>query len=185
MKSRILILLLIIGIGAIAIGWVYESRLRPGIEKAELIIPEDIDYFLTNLNYRVMTATGNLDYEFISRRMEHHPQTDVSYIEVPSLQIYRQSDLWQVDALQGEIQHRDNLMRLHDQVVIKKQGDNPLQLYTNSIRFEPDRDLVTIESSVLMQTKQARIEAEQAVFNLSDKIYSLRKARAIYYHDNS
>lgn len=180
MKSRILILLVIIGIAAVVVGWVYESRLRPQVEKAELIIPDNIDYYMTNLKYRAMTVAGDLDFEFKSRRLEHRLHTDTSHIEVPSLQIYRQSDHWQVDSLQGEYQHGDNLLRLHDQVVMQKQGDDPLRLYTESIRFEPDRDLVTSESSILLQTRNARIEAEQAVFNLADKVYSLRKARAVY-----
>ncbi len=185
MKPRLLILVIVLGIAAIALGWVYESRLRPQDEKAELIIPNNIDYFLTNLRYRVMNTEGVLDFEFNSPRLEHYPGTDVSNIDVPSMQIYREADHWLVDALNGEFLHQDNVLRLRNQVVIQKQGDNPFQMYTEGIRFEPDLNLVTSEAKVLMRNKQARIEAEQAIFDLAGKIYRFNKTYSVYSHGDS
>jgi LPS export ABC transporter protein LptC len=185
MKLRLLVLVIVLGIGAIAVGWVYESRLHTEDEKADLVIPNNIDYFLTNLHYRAMNIEGTLDYEFNSLRLEHYPGTDVSNIEMPSVQIYRENDQWSVDALDGELLHRENLLRLRNQVVIQKLGDDPFQLYTESIRFEPDLDLVTSEASVLMRSKQAQIEAERAVFDLAGQIYRFSKTHSVYYHDDS
>jgi LPS export ABC transporter protein LptC len=185
MKLRLLVLVIILGIAAIALGWVYESRLRPQDEKAELIIPNNIDYFLTNLRYRAMNTEGNLDFEFNSPRLEHYPVTDVSNIDVPSVQIYREADHWLVDALNGEFLHQDNLLRLRNQVIIQKQGSNPFQMYTESIRFEPDLNLVTSEAKVLMRSKQTQIEAEQAIFDLAGKIYRFNKTHSVYSHGDS
>ena len=185
MNLRMLVLVIILGIAAIALGWVYESRLRPQDEKAELIIPNNIDYFLTNLHYRAMNTQGTLDFEFNSPRLEHYPSTDVSDIAAPSLKIYREDDHWLVDALNGEFLHRDNLLRLRNQVVIQKLGDNPIQMYTESIRFEPDRNLVTSEAKVLMRSNQAQIEAEQAIFDLAAKVYRFNKAHSVYSHGDS
>lgn len=185
MKTRLLIFVVIFGIGAAAVGWVYESRLRPEVEQAGLLIPDNIDYFLTNLNYRAMNTEGQLDFEFDSRRLEHYPRTDTSRIEIPSLQIYRDTDHWQVDAQRGEFQHRANTMRLQQQVVMSKSGENPLELHTESIRFEPDRDLVSTEASLLMRTRQSRIEADQGVFDLAARVYRLTGTRAVYYHGDS
>ena len=185
MSLRLLVLVIILGIGAIALGWVYESRLRTEDEKADLVIPNNIDYFLTNLHYRAMNIEGTLDYEFKSPRLEHYPGTDVSLIEVPSVQIYRETDHWLVDALNGELLHGENLLRLRNQVVIQKRGDNPFQMYTESIRFEPNLDLVTSEASVLMRNKQAQIEAEQAIFDLASQIYRFSKTHSVYYNDDS
>ena len=185
MKSRILIFVLVLGIVAIAIGWVYESRLAPREETAELQIPDNIDYFLTNLNYRAVNESGELDYEFSSPRLEHHTLDDISLIETPLLNIYRAADQWQVNAQRGELQPRENLLWLHQQVVMQKFGADPFELQAESIRFEPDKDLVSSETSVLMRSKQARIEAEAAVFDLAAGIYRLNKTRAVYYRGNS
>ncbi len=94
-------------------------------------------------------------------------------------------DRWQVDALHGEFEHAANLLRLSDQVVMQKGGDNPLHIVTESIRFEPDRDLVTSETSILLRSAQAQIEAERAVFDLSSRVYRFTKTRAIYRNDDS
>jgi LPS export ABC transporter protein LptC len=185
MKLRLLVLVIILGIAAIVLGWVYESRLRTDDEKADLVIPNNIDYFLTNLHYRAMNTECTLDYEFNSPRLEHYPGNDVSNIELPSVQIYRESDHWLVDALDGELLHRENLLRLRNQVVIQKRGDNPFQMYTESIRFEPDLDLVTSEAKVLMRSKQAQIEAEQAIFDLAGKIYRFNKTHTVYSRGDS
>ena len=72
-------------------------------------------------------------------------------------------------------------MRLQDQVIMIKLGDSPLHIFTESIRFEPDRGTITSESSILIQTSNARIEAEQAIFDLDSEVYSFKKARGIYY----
>jgi len=185
MKLRLLVLVIILGICATVAGWVYETRLRSQEEKADLVVPDNIDYFLTNLHYQAMNSEGALDYEFRSPRLEHFPGADVSKIDVPSIKIYREADHWLVNALNGELLHQDNLLRLRNQVVIQKQGDNPFQMYTESIRFEPDQHLVTSEAKVLMRTNQAQIEAEQAIFDLAGRIYRFNKTHSVYNYGDS
>lgn len=185
MKSRALIFVIVLGIVAVAAGWIYESRLRPSIDTTELVIPDNIDYFLTNLNYRSVDANGKLDFEFSSRRLEHYPRNDVSMIEVPALNIYRESDNWKVDALKGELQHQGNRLWLREQVIMQKTGGEAFEIMTESLRFEPEQDLVSSEAAVLMRSRQAKIEADSAVFNLADKVYRFTRTRTIYYHDDS
>lgn len=185
MKTRITILLLVLGLGAVAVGWVYESRLRERVEPRELVIPDNIDYFLTNFNYRAMNTEGSLDYSFDSPRLEHYPRNDVSRIETPSLQIFRDAELWQVDALNGEIEHRANLLSLRNQVVLQKSGPEALRMLTEHLRFEPDRDLVTSETKVLMLGPGSRIEADSAVFDLAGRVYRFDRARATYRNEDS
>ncbi len=185
MKSRLLIMVLFLGLGAVLVGWIYESQTDFRLDRSELKIPDNIDYFMTNFNYKVMDEAGKLDYEFASPRLEHHNLGDISRIEQPFVQLYRGSDHWQIDSRQGEFQHADNLLWLSQQVVMQRLGENPLQVYGESIRFSPDRDLLVSDSAILMQSANSQIEAEQAVFDLSTKVYSLEKARAVYTHGKS
>ncbi len=185
MKARFLIFGLVLGLAAVAVGWVYESRLRERVEPRELVIPDNIDYFLTDMNLRAMSDEGELDYTLDSPRLEHYPHNDVSQIETPRLKIFRESDLWRVTSLHGEFEHRDNLLRLQRQVVMKKSGPDALELFTESIRFEPDRDLVTTEASVTMLSKESRIDAEKAEFDLAGKIYRFDEAKALYHDQES
>lgn len=181
MNSRILIFVALLGVAAIALGWLYEARLKPEIERAELVFPDNIDYFLTDLRYRAMNEDGRLDYEFRSRRLEHRRVTDVSHIEQPALQIYRRGDHWRIDSEAGQFEHQQNRLHLERNVVMQKLGDEPLRLLGERISFEPDRDLVISDGRVIILTDDSRIEAEQAVFNIADGVYTLRRAKAVYH----
>ncbi len=185
MKTRIVIFLLVLGFGAVAVGWVYESRLRQQVETRELVIPDNIDYFLTNFNYRAMNTEGRLDYSLDSPRLEHYPLGDISRIETPSLQIFRDAEPWQVDALHGEIEHRANLLRLRNRVVLQRTGPAALRMLTEHLLFEPERDLVTSETEVLMLGQGSRIEADSAVFDLAGRVYRFGKTRATYRNEDS
>ena len=185
MKLRLFILVTIFGIAAVAVGWVYEHQLRAPEEKADIAIPNDIDYFLTNMNYRALNSSGVVDFEFYTPRLEHFPHNDVSRMQLPSMQIQTDSDPWLVDSLAGEYQHGNNLLRLTQQVVMQKQGESPIQIYTDSVRFEPDLDLVTTESETLMVNPQVRIQADSAEFDLARKIYKFTRTRSVYTNENS
>lgn len=185
MKSRLLILVIIFGFAAVAVGWVYERSVRTPEEKADMVIPEDIDYFLTNMHYRKLNAEGKLNFEFHTPRLEHFPHDDVSRIELPSIQIQTDTVPWLVDSLAGEFQHANNLLRLTQQVVMQKHGESPMQIYTESIRFEPDIELVTAESEILMVNPQATVRADFAEFDLARKIYKFTRTHSVYKHEDS
>ena len=183
MKKRYYFLLGFLGLAAILAGWVYETRLRPAVDKADLVIPDNIDYFMTDLIYRSIKGNGSLDFEFHSPRLEHHPLTDISQIDTPSILIVRSSGDWQVDSRQGEFWHEENLLRLSDQVVMRRLGQSPMEIRGQSFVFEPDADRVTSEESVVLEDAQSEVHGEHAVFNLGQGNYTLRKARATYNNE--
>ena len=185
MKSRSLIIVLVLGLVAIAVGWVYESRIGDAIGTAELEIPDNIDYFLTGLRYRSMNDDGQTDFEFTSPRLEHRPITDVSHIETPSLQIFRERARWQIDSQRAAYEHRSNLLHLEQQVVMQKLGDQPLRLLAERVSFYPDADRVTADAGIVLLSGGSRIEAEGAEFDLSTNVYSLERARAVYRDEPS
>jgi len=154
-RWRLYLLVVVLGVSAIVAGWIYESRLRPVADKAELAIPDNIDYFLTHMNYRAMTGDGVPDFAFQSPRLEHYRATDVSQIEVPSVQIFRAPAPWLIDARQGEFRHRENLLRLSDQVFMRRGGTQPIQIHAERMRFELDTDLITSESRIVIVSEES------------------------------
>jgi lipopolysaccharide export system protein LptC len=185
MKSRLLILVIILGFAAIAIGWIYESSLRPGEKQSNLQFPDDIDYFFTDMHYRELNDDGVLDFEILTPRLEHYPHNDVSSLETPSIQIHDPSSPWKIDAMQGEFRHSNNLLQLNRQVVMHKEGPSPMEVYTESISFEPDRDLVSTDVEILIISPQARIRADRAEFDLARKIYRFDRTRSVYRQENN
>jgi lipopolysaccharide export system protein LptC len=181
MRTRLLVLIAVLGVGAVVTGWIYESRLSPPAEVQQLEVPDNIDYFLANLNYRAIDERGRLEYEFRSPRLEHYPRDDVSRIETPSVDIYGNDGEWRVDALEGEFHHAENLLRLSREVVMNRSGDRPLRVLSERVRFEPERDLVSSEASIVMLSDQGRVEAEQGVFDLAGKVYRFSNSRTILH----
>jgi len=182
MRPLTIIMVFITVLGAIAVGWVYESRSKNNLARPELEIPTDIDFFLSQLNYRVFNSSGDLDYQLQSPYLEHFIKNDISRIEQPIIQVYRDSGNWQVEALQGAILHRQEWVQLDNNVVMKKMGAESIRVRSDSIIFKPEQDQVSSKTTVIIESNGARITGDQAIFDLRNEIYSLKNTRAIYYH---
>lgn len=159
MKLSTVLLVFIAGIAAIAVGWIYQSKTEPDEATAELDIPIDIDYYLSGVRYRVMSSEGLLDYELRTPYLEHYIQGDISRITAPKMDIYRNNRHWRASAQMAELQHGNNILTMIDNVSFERSGE------------DDGRNLGV----------NAQIEAETAVFDLDNRIYTLEKTRAIYH----
>ena len=185
MKARLFIFIAIFGCGAVAVGWVYERSLRAPEERAEIAIPQDIDYFMTNMTYRALDANGKLDYEFYTPRLEHYPHDDVSRLQLPRFRIETETVPWLVDSKLGEYRHAANLLHLTRQVVMQRHGEAPMQVFGDSVLFEPERELLTADSEITMLDARGRLVADQAEFDLARQVYRFTRARTVYRHEDS
>lgn len=180
MKPSIFIFVVFAGIAAIAVGWIYQSKIEPTISTRDLEIPLDIDYYLSDFNYRVMSKTGSLEYDLSSPYLEHYKVEDLSRIEAPLMNIYREQQ-WHVRARTGELLHRSDILNLKDDVVFERKGDNPLKMETALMIFDINGDTVTGRNGVKVTSGKSIIDANSAVFDLERNIYSLNETAAVYY----
>ena len=185
MRPLTSVMVLIAVLGAIAVGWIYESRSKDIFVGLELEIPTDIDFFLSGMNYRVFDKSGNLVYQLHSPYLEHFIKDDISRIEQPMIRVYRDSGDWQVKASRGNILHGQEWLQLDSNVVMQKLGGDSIQFRSESMLFKPELDLVVSEVNVIIESDRAKISGDEAVFDLRNEIYSLKNTRAIYYHADS
>ncbi|MFV2032387.1 MAG: LPS export ABC transporter periplasmic protein LptC [Gammaproteobacteria bacterium] len=185
MRPSLIVVVLIAGLVAIAAGWIYQSRSLSLATRPELDIPTDIDYFMADFKYRSIDETGNLDYQFQSPYLEHYIQNDTSKIEAPVVLVFEPDGDWRLKADIGELYHPSNTMLLSDNVVMQKMGNDPILVRSESIFFEPDLDLVSLEQSLVIESFNAIITADEAVFDLDNQVYKLKNIKAIYYDQNS
>ena len=174
-------IVLFAGIAAIATGWIYQSKIQQTETSTELEIPLDIDYYLKGVSYRVMSKTGNLDYDLRSPYLVHYKQEDLSRIETPRMNIYRKDQHWHAQARSAELLHQSNTLNLIDNVSFKRTGEDPLTMNTALLSFDTNSDIVTGHNGVQIIVDKALIEADNAIFDLGKNIYSLNKTTAIYY----
>ena len=170
---------------AVAVGWIYEASSKRTLVRPELEIPTDIDFFLSQMNFRVFDKTGSLNYQLQSSYLEHFIKDDISRLQQPVIRVYRTGGDWQVEALSGDILHQQEWLRLDDNVLMQKMGADPIQVRTESMLFKPDQDLVAIDAKLTIESDSAKISGDNAVFDLGNESYSMKNTRAIYYHADS
>lgn len=180
MKLSSIVLVVGAGIIAIAVGWIYQSQNKPVETRTELEIPVDIDYYLSGVKYRVMAKSGTLDYELRTPYLQHFKREDISRMDTPEIDIFRKNQHWQIEAKTAEIIHQENILYLIDNVVMQKQGQEPMQLSTEHLRFEANKDLMIAKQAVQLIGKNTRINADQAVFELDKNRYTLTNSIAVY-----
>jgi LPS export ABC transporter protein LptC len=134
------------------------------------------------LNYRVFNSSGGLDYQLQSPYLEHFIKNDISRIEKPVIQVFREGGDWQVEALNGTIFHQQEWVQLDNNVVMEQMGAESIRVRSDSILFKPGQDLVSTKTTVIIESNGARITGDQAIFDLRNEVYSLNNTRAIYYH---
>ncbi len=179
----IIIVVIVVITGAIAAGWISESRSKLAAARPELVIPTDIDYFLAEVKYQIFNSTGALDYQLYSPYMEHFPLNDISRIKYPIVNVYRENGDWNVYARNGELMHQQNVLQLSDNVVVKRLGPNAIKISSESMLFEPDSDRLTSERNVVIESDNSRISADKAVFDLHNQVYLMKNTRSIYNHE--
>jgi len=156
MKLSSIIILLVAGVFAIAAGWIYQSQTSTSAVKPELEIPVDIDYYLSKVTYKVMNDEGNLDYRLRSPYLQHFKREDISRLDAPEIDIYRNNEHWRVKANSAEMRHEENILNLVNDVAMEKVGDRPVI-----------------------------IKADKAVFDMNTNVYLLTNTKSIYYHESS
>ncbi|MFT5503004.1 MAG: LPS export ABC transporter protein LptC [Gammaproteobacteria bacterium] len=185
MNIRFIFAALLAGIIAVFSGWFYETQSEDSIGLANSDFPVEIDYFLKKVSIRVTSQSGSLDYVLKSPYLEHLNVEDISRIQDPDVSVYRNQDNWQVNADKGELFHQINWLQLQSNARLQRLGGDLFEVTSNSLLFEPDKDLVAANEALIMRTKGAEIHAEQAVFDLKQKIYRLQKTIAIYHNDET
>lgn len=181
MKLTTIVLVLLAGFAAIAAGWIYQSKIQPAVSSAELEIPLDIDYYLSGVRYRAMSKTGQLDYELRSPYLEHYKLEDISRIDTPRMNIYRNGQHWQAQSQMAELQHQTKVLSLIDDVIFERTDDEPVKMTTSLLSFDSNNDMVVSEKGVQIVSDKAQINADSGVFDLRRNIYSLNRASAVYY----
>lgn len=183
MKAPVITVVAIATIAAIAMGWFYEPKTTAS--RPDLEIPTDIDYFLSEFQYKSMNDQGNLDFEMQSPYLEHLTVANISLIDKPTMQIYRDADDWQIESLSGKLFHEQNSLLLEENVVMRREGSNPLQVRSEVMLFQPDLDLISARKTIQIKSDTAIIHGSEAIFNLKNKVYTLKNTKGIYHHGNS
>ena len=172
--------LIIITLFALSAGWLVDQPTLS--EKNEpLIIPDNIDYYLSAVNYHVMNSEGTSHYRLRSPYLEHFIREDVSHIQHPDIDYNSDSSKWVMRSVKGLLQHQSEILELNQQaVVFRIDSDQPVKLASEKIILIPDADLIKLPEPLTLTSNELFLEADSAQMDLKTNLYQFQQVRATY-----
>lgn len=181
MKARWLLLVVVLIVSALFIGWLYDGKLGTAPQQADFQIPDNIDYYLSQVDYRAMDEAGKLDYRLQTPRLEHYIRQDISSIEQPRVELIGTASHWRLRASQATLQHQQERFELVDQVTLKRQSvHDPLRLDTSLMILLARDKLLDIPQSLTLQTATLDLQADSAKIYMDTDLYQFEGVKATY-----
>ena len=181
MKPRLLLLILLLIGGALLIGWFYDEQSAMTQAREELQIPDNIDYYLSQVDYRAMNDQGQLNYRLQTPYLEHYIREDSSHIQQPRFQILGQPSQWDIRAEQAILQHREERFELKHQVELRRQsGSEALQLDTALMILLARDKIVDIPQALTLKTPTLDLQADSALIHINNELYQFTGVKATY-----
>lgn len=185
MKSSYIFLIFFALIAALTAGWFIESRPAVVITNS-LEVPDNIDYYLAEVNYRVFNDSGEPSYQLQAPYLEHFIREDLSQITQPDIQYYAENNQWQMTADQGTLKHEKEILELSQQVRLKRVDlNNPLLLTSELMVFTPNDEQLEIPQKLQVKTNDLELQADSALMDIKNNRHEFHHVKAIYQQEKS
>lgn len=161
-------------------GWFYDTR-TPLHTENPLQVPDNIDYYLSKVNYRAMNKLGRLHFRLQTPYLEHYIEQDISHIQQPIIDYYNNLDQWHVTALKGSLIHQTEVFQLNQQVSLTRLNPlQPMQLDTELMIFTTQTDQIDMPQPVTVTTDKLHLQADNAWMDMSKNRYRFNQVKATY-----
>lgn len=179
-RSRRLMIYALLALTALIIGRYVETPSPIQVTREEEV-PDNIDFYLSGVDYRAMDDRGELRYRIQSPLLEHYRLEDISQVQQPVIE-YRLGDRrWQLQAGKAEMQHRRDRLILDQAVQLQREGGSgPMQLDTEQLILQTRKQLVRLPVALRLQSSRLRLEADSGRLQLDDGKYRFNGVRAVY-----
>jgi LPS export ABC transporter protein LptC len=183
MKARFIFLVLSGTVIALVSGWLLdESRITTTQNPLE--VPDNIDYYLTNVNFLAFNDQGDTRFRLQAPHLEHHIREDTSELTQPSLDYHADSGQWKLSADRGSFQHGSEIFQLRDQARIRRLNINPFTLDSTLFIFESQTERLTVPQALQIESPSLRLKAQSAVLNMKTSRHQFNGVMATYENRN-
>jgi LPS export ABC transporter protein LptC len=185
MKLRFLLMFLITLIVAVVAGWFFDRQNLP-IAQNPLQIPDNIDYYLTEVKMKTFDQQGSPSYLLNSPYLEHFVREDVSIIQQPDIRYFDKNADWIMTAEQGKLMHQSEIFELHQKASIQRnQTKGFMHLTSEQMIFNPDLETVKLPVALRMQDKNLDLKAQSAMLDMKNEHHIFQGVNAIYRTDKT
>ena len=184
MKSSYLLIIVVIVTAALSLGWFFDEK-KPISLVSPLQVPDNIDYYLSNINYKSMNLQGSLHYHLQSPLLQHYIQEDASKIQQPVIQFNGDKSTWFIQSESALLKHENDQFELRQQVELKRNSQQPMLVKTDLMYLKPRQNLVQIPMHMTVTTTNVNLQAASAELDMNQNTYKFKRVKAIYQQDKA
>lgn len=146
----------------------------------------DPDYRLENFVTTQTDVNGKLRYVLAASEMTHYPDDDTTALQRPKFtQFAVEKPYTQIQGLRGYISSDGETVEFVDNVKVVRQATpekGEMQLLTEKLTIEPDKDLATTQSPVtITQAPKTKVTAVGMVFDKKNQTMTLLNKVRVHY----
>lgn len=181
MKLRLLLLTLVLVGSALVVGWLFDEQSVLSPTRDDFKIPDNIDYYLSRVDYRAMNEQGKLNYRLQTPYLEHYIREDTSQIEQPRFHFLGEPSQWKIRSGKASLQHRAERFELTQKVELQRESTiDPLRLNTSLMILLARDKIVDIPQPLTLKTPTLQLQAKSAQIHMSQDLYQFSGVRATY-----
>lgn len=178
MKSRVTVFA--VGIIALFSWWLLSTE-----QKKQIATTDDnhfIDAFINNFTLTSTDETGSPAYTLKADRLEHYNDQDTSQIIKPIINIPQQDNHWLITADFGEIDNKQSIIKLHDNVVMKQLvSDDIFELKTQAMTIDTQSQIIESDQTVKIWNGSLKLVSKGMHYNnASQQLKLLSDVDGIY-----
>lgn len=146
----------------------------------------DPDYRLHNFVTTQSDVNGKLKYVLAASEMSHFPDDDTTVLQRPKFTQYAvEKPYTQIQGLRGYISSDGETVEFVDNVKVVRQATaekGEMQLLTEKLTIEPNKDLATTQSPVtITQAPKTKVTAVGMVFDKKNQTMTLLNKVRVHY----
>lgn len=174
-RTSIFFPLILLSLLALLTYWI-SNAVQPTPPKLDGSSRHDPDYIVSNFITTQADVYGDLRYKLAAAEMKHFPDDDTTNLQRPHYtQFALNKPYTKVEALSGIVSSNGETIQLTDNVKITRQafaGKGEMTIETDTLNIQPDKDLVTTQSPVVIR------QAPKTIIHATGMIYE-KKIRTV------
>lgn len=183
MNRRTLLIIMVVALLLSLSNWLMEKTKMPGL-LPPVVSEERPDYFINGLVAVETNEQGKLSQRVEAAHLAHMPDTNVSLLEQPRLEVFRDNKVeWRAESREGQIFGQQELL-LSGNVELRQPGAKvPVWLNTESLRLFPQRHYAETDQAVVLRRGNSRVDGTGLeLYGDEQRLVLLSKVRG--HHEN-
>lgn len=166
MKSRYTVLA--VGATAVLSWWLLSTEQKK--QSTQVQHDHFIDMFINNLTLTNTDKSGSISYTLKADRLEHYNDEEHSRIFNPVIRLPQNENSWLINARFGAIDNKQNFIKLHDNVTMKKiASDEIFIISSQTMTINAESKIIKSDQSVKINNGAFELESDGMYFDGQEK----------------